>query len=113
MHAQAVIALAAEGRDQRRMDVDDPVFPLLAEGVGQDGHEAGQHNQVNFALLQKLRERRGVVFPIRKVLAAQHAGRDTGLGRALERERIRIGGKHEAQAAAGDLAPALRVDERL
>ena len=46
MDVKTVIAFSAEGRDQRRMDVDD-LSPVCVDDAGRNGyHKAGQDDQI-------------------------------------------------------------------
>ena len=54
MNAQSVITLAAEGWDQRRMNVEDPLRPARGEISRQDRHKARKDDQVNRVLVQSL-----------------------------------------------------------
>ena len=95
------------------MDVDDLILPLVAEGIGQDGHKAGQHDQADTACRQLFMQRRTVLLGVREIAAAQHVGLDSRLGRALECVRVRVGREHKVQLAVLDLTACLRVDECL
>ena len=86
---------ALEQRQQGGVDVDHPACPGLDEGVGEDAHEAGQHDQLDARPLQ-FRLKRGVeARPVGKRLVVDGAGRDAGLPRAVEAGGVGAVREHE------------------
>jgi len=53
MHLQSVISLAAETRNERRMDVEDPLRIMPGEICGQDAQESRQDDQPDFLFFQE------------------------------------------------------------
>ena len=45
---------ALEGGEEWRMDVEDPVLPIIHEGLGEDPHEASKTNELHAPRLQDL-----------------------------------------------------------
>lgn len=58
MHAQAVIALAAEGRDERRMNIDNPIAVRMDDRGAEDGQKACQNDKLRTTFLQRCKDRR-------------------------------------------------------
>ena len=52
MHTQTVKACTAESRNERRMDIDDPVPVSFDHLLRNDHHKACQNDQVDLQLIQ-------------------------------------------------------------
>ena len=87
MHDQAVIPLAAERRDQGRVDVDDPALV-----VGRDldeGEEAAEDHEVGPAVADRLEDRGAEVV---ETVVRSRVARDTGMLAASARSMAPIRG---------------------
>ena len=75
VNSESVEALAAEGRDQSRMYIDDAFRPLLGEVFAEDTHKARQNNQFNAIFLQRFGNRRFkcLLAATQRLLAANNA----------------------------------------
>ena len=61
MYFQPVISRSAERRDQRRVDIDNPVF-IFTDQLRRDHHkESGKHDQIRLERIHRLHE--GMVKP--------------------------------------------------
>ncbi len=101
---------AAEGRQQRRMDVDDTVRPTVEECCGQDAHEAGEHDEVGAGRGDGVSEAR---LPACTIGPVERDGmrRDACLAGTLEGRCVVYVAEHSDEFS-GDLASADRCDER-
>src|SRR5437764_3155472 len=97
---------ARELRQERRVDVDDPVGEPLEERLRQQMHVAREDDEVNAAKLEPVGELRVAVRAIRVALEREDARRDAGGARPFERSHAVLIRRH-----ACDREP--RVDQRL
>ena len=104
---EAVEALAAEGGDQRRMDVDDPVGPLFRKVRREDLQKSRQDNHVNLRALQRGGES-GL-----KIRTRQRHRRDTGLFGPLQGVGAVAVGDHQGDFPVGDAPGGLGVQQSL
>jgi hypothetical protein len=58
---------ARKGREERGVDVDHPVAPVSDEALGQKPHEAGEANELDPGLAERLVERGIEARPVGKV----------------------------------------------
>ena len=110
---QAIEALAAEGGDQRRVDVEDALGPLGRERLAQDAHKAGEDDHLRAALAQRPAQR-----ILEGLLTAAGAPLDDDAlyaraRRALEGIGLGIARRDEDDLTARDLSGRLRVEQRL
>ena len=113
MDMQPVEAVAAEGRDQRGMHVDDAVLVALNQRFIEDNHESCEDDQVCLLLLQNLDECLGIGLVVRVVLPRDNPSGNPRIFGAFQRESVRVGGDHTGDLTALDGAGFLRIDERL
>jgi hypothetical protein len=113
MHAQTVQAFAAKRRDERGMDVDDPVFKRLHDGRAQNDEEARQDDKLDVQAHKLFVDCLVEALAARKVLIVDHEGRNSGAFRAFERVGVRLGGDDGGEAAVFDPPEIVRVDDRL
>ena len=78
---------AGEGRQQRRMDIDQSSGKVLHESVGEDAHETGEHDQINLQCIEPL-DQRGI-----KGLAAGEGRRRENLDRQPQLTRTHDAGR--------------------
>jgi len=91
--AVAVVALAAEGRDQRWVNVHHPVLE-----VGRDRQqlqEAGQTDQVGLHLADGVKQRPAELLPRSTLLAIDHARWDARLAGPLQAMGLCAVGQHD------------------
>jgi hypothetical protein len=50
MHVQTIKALTAEGRNERGVNVDDSFGIGAGKPLAEDGHKAGEHDEVDLVL---------------------------------------------------------------
>ena len=113
VHMQAIIAVAAKRRDERRMHIDDAVFKFAAEALVQHGHEARQYNKLHTLFMQEPRQR-GAVFPAGCIVPLFHdIARNACISGALQCIRRFIGRNDCAHAAVFDFTARLRIQNRL
>ena len=105
MHAQAVIALAAEGGNQRGMHVDDALGKAAEKVFAQDGQKSRQHHRVDAVAREQ-----GKRFPLEGgAPAGQREGVDARGPGALERIGVLAVGQHQHDVGVGHV----RVQQRL
>ena len=110
---EAVIAFAAEARDERRVDVDDPVRPLAREIAGQDAEVAREDDHVDVVLAEDLHEGLFIGFLTAALFLDDcHTG-DAGVRGAGQRVGVLLAGDDHFDLSALDDAVLLRVDECL
>jgi len=78
---------AGEGRQQRRMDIDQSSGKMLHETVGEDTHETGEHDQINLQCIEPL-DQRGI-----EGLAADESRRRENLDRQAQLTGTRDAGR--------------------
>ena len=101
VHAQAIIALAAEGGDQRRMDVDHAVFIRAQRLFAQNAQESGQHHHVDVVGGQDVQQLLVVCLRIRLHHLGQHGGFDARRLRPFQRIGALAVGNHQPDLAVG------------
>src|SRR5260221_2292014 len=103
---------AAEGRQQRGMDVDEPIARELDEGLAENPHDAGEAHECIAGRLQRGVER-GVEFVARRMVAVRnHLRRNARLRSAPEPLRIAAVRQHEPDLRR-EVALHAGVDQRL
>src|SRR5262249_31704339 len=104
---------AGEGREQRRVDVQDAVGEASDESGRQDAHEAGEDHRLDGVLGEDAEERVLEGLAPREELVVDG---ERGLPRRL-RARQRPGARpvrhHAGDLGGGERAARLRVEERL
>ena len=85
MHMESIEAVAAEGRNQARMDVQNPVVIRMDDVLRQNRQEARQHNDINRVFTQQCQQTLAVILPRFALLLAQDGMGDSGVFRAGER----------------------------
>ena len=80
---EPVVALAAEGGNQGRMDVHHFVRERTADHFIHNSHESGVHHQIRLLLLQSLEQSRRKGLGIGKLLPVDHPAGDVGFGGTL------------------------------
>src|SRR6185312_4923828 len=75
---------AGEGGEQRGMDVDHPVAPMIDEARGQQPHEAGEADELDARRFERLGERRLESFAARIVAMGDDGAGDAGALRVIE-----------------------------
>ena len=113
MDPEPVIALATEGGDQRRMDVQNGVWIGVGHLLRQDGHKARQHHQADVQLLELFHQSHGHVPGAVIVGPGHHTAGNPGSFCPLQRVGPGLGGDHRGDLPLGVFAPALGVDQRL
>ena len=111
MHPQAIHALAAEGGDQGRMDIQDAPRPLLCKFCAEDDRKACEENEVDLLLAQQHGK---LVF--KRLLPTggrEHARRNTRVFRPRERIGPRAGRNDQHDLAVRHFSVTLRVEQRL
>ena len=92
VHAQTVEALAAERRDQRRMNIDDAPRPVTDKIRAQNGHESRKDDQLDAVGLQRRTDSVFKCLLIGTFPARDDGGRNVVFVCAGERVRIAAGG---------------------
>ena len=112
MHMMAVHARPAERRNQRRMDVDDPMLIRPNDLAAQNRQITRQHDQIRVRRFQLLENDvvESLVAP--RLLFADKFRRNAVLFRPLKGKRFRCVGKHQNDLPV-DGSGFHRVDERL
>src|SRR5262245_59565525 len=121
VHAVAVVALAAEGREQRGVDVDHAPAPVRWDP--QEAQEAGEHGERDAALVELREDARGEAGRSAELLVGEHHRGEAEALAALERADPRAVADHERElgrelAARDHLvqvlerAPAARGEQR-
>ena len=97
---------AGEGREERRVDVHDPVPEAVEERRSQQLHEARQHDQLDIQLLEPGRHDEIALLPARMAVEAEGGRGDAGGTGALQRIRVLPARRDGDDGQAG-------VDQRL
>src|SRR3954470_4056508 len=102
---------AGEGGQQRRVDVDDPPREAADEGRAEDLHEAREHDQLDPALLEPVRERAVALRAVGVVARGEDGRRNARGSSALQPAGLRAIGDdcHDLDP----VAPMRRVEDRL
>ena len=113
MHLEAIKALAAEGRNQRRVDIENPVAVPGDHLLPQNGEEAREHHQLRPASLQL--GQKGLVkgFGGGVSLPADHRRGHPLRGRPLQRIGVRPRGDDLDDPAVQDRSRLLCVQQGL
>ena len=85
MHMEPIEAVAAEGRNQARMDVQNPMVIRADDVLRQNRQEARQHDDVNRVFAQQRQQTLAVISRCFAFLLAQDGVGDSGVFRAGER----------------------------
>ena len=85
VHMESIEAIAAEGRNQARMDVQNPVVIRMDDVLRQNRQEARQHNDINRVFTQQGQQTLAVILRCFALLLAQDGMGDSGGFRAGER----------------------------
>src|SRR4051812_15988520 len=103
---------AREGREERRVHVDDPAREAPDERLAQQLHEAGEHDELRAALLEPVADRPVTRTPIPVVGGlVEHARLDPGGRRAIEPAGVRAVRRHADHLDA--VPPMHLVEDRL
>ena len=111
--AQTVHARPAEGRDERRVDVQDAARVGRNDAGPQHGEEPGQHHKVDVVGFQLVQQSGVEIFAAFVVPAADHHAFHPGLGGPLQRIDAGLGGHHQRDPAVGVLPAGLAVQQGL
>ena len=110
---QSVEALAAEGRDQGRMNVDDPFRIRFCKAFRQNGQKARQHDQIHPVFPEQRHEPVLKRFLAAAVLFGHgHAG-NPGCRRPFQRVDPGLVGDHKNDLPALQRAAPLGIDQCL
>ena len=101
---------AGKGGQQRRMNVDDPPGEAANEGPAQQLHPAGEHDKLNAAPLEPIRERRVPRLAAGECVAGEYPRLDAGSLGPLECSGVGPLGRHAGDL---DLVTVHAVDQRL
>ena len=85
VHMESIEAVAAEGRNQARMDVEDAMVIRADDVLRQNRQEARQHNDINRVFTQQGQQTLAVISRCFAFLLAQDGVGDSGIFRAGER----------------------------
>ena len=85
VHMEPIEAVAAEGRNQARMDVEDAMVIRADDVLRQNRQEARQHNDINRVFTQQGQQTLAVILRRLALLLAQDGMGDSGGFRAGER----------------------------
>ena len=113
MGTQAVHSRPAEGRDQRRVHVQDAARISRDDAGAQHGQKARQHHQIDLVRPQRFQQRSVKFLAGGVVLAAHHTAFHTRLCGAFQRKDAGLGGHYQRDFTIGVLAPGLAVQQRL
>ncbi len=109
---EPVVALAAERGDQGRVDVDDPLRPLLDEVLGQDGQKARQEDEVRL-VFPELFQQAGFKVRLAQLLPGHgEAGHAVVFG-PLQGVGPGGTGEHHHDLPVGDLPALLGLEQGL
>ena len=98
---------AGERRQERRVDVDDPLGEPAQERLGEEVHVAGEHDELDAVLLEPRRHHEVALLAALVAVEAERRGRDAGLARADERVRVlAVRGDGADRQPVVDAAPA-------
>src|SRR4051812_25979913 len=101
---------ACEGRQQRRVDIDDRVREARNEAGRQQLHKPRQHDQLGAERLDPVRQRCVALRTVGVVGRREHRGLDAGGARPLQTPGLRPIRAHPDDL---DVVPVQRVDQRL
>ena len=113
MGAQAVHAGPTEGRDERRVNIQDAAGIGFNDTGAQHGKEPGQHHQIDVVAFQRFQQGRVKFLAGGVVLAADHNALHTGFCSPLQRKDTGLGGYHQRNFTIGVLAPGFAVQQGL
>ena len=113
MGAQAVHTRPAEGRDERRVHVQDAARIGRDDAGPQHRQKACQHHKVDVVCFQRAQQGRVKLFAVVVVPAAHHAALHTGLCGTFQRIDAGLGGHHQSDLSVGVFAAGLTVQQGL
>ena len=113
MDVESVKALAAEGRNEGGVDVDDAIGESLIDLLVDDGQEPCQHHEVDARGGHLVGQGLGIGGDAIVVLPRQHAALDARVGGSLQGVHTGLGGDDEGDLPCSQLAPLFGVDESL
>ena len=113
MDFQAIIPFSAERRDQRGVDIDDPLRESGSKVFTENGHEACQNNQFNAIFFQDFFDlffisQLGIEF-----LSDNHNGRNVVFRRSCQGISLMVAGKYQGDFAALQDAAFLGINQCL
>ena len=113
MGAQAVHAGPAEGRDERRVNIQDAAGVGFNDTGAQHGKEPGQHHQIDVVAFQRFQQGRVKGLTVLVILAADHNALHAGLCGPLQCVNTGLGGHDQRDLTVGVLAPGFAVQQGL
>ena len=113
MNPQSIEARAAEGRNQRRMHIQNASGILLRKIPGENAHKARQNDHLNAMFFQSLPQGLLKARLAAQLLFEQHGCRDPGIFRPLQGKGPRIVGHHQGDLAAAQHTGLLSIQQGL
>ena len=113
MDMESIAALAAEGRDQRGMNIEYRVGICLYQLICDNDHKSGHHHQADIQLPEGIHQCHSHLPCGTEVLPGDG---DTGNPRllgTLQGIGVRIGGNHGGNLTVWNLTAPFRINQRL